>query len=174
MTVQSQLRAFAPGIVILLAVVAATQAATQSAPPANPLSAQPFEALSATRERPLFVPTRRPPAPPPVIAVQRSEIPATPPAAPNVVLLGIIDENDGEGARALVRLGAGKPLRLRVGEEVAGWRVARIEGRRLVLTLAERSAEFTLFNGAHTDRASSAAQPAPVAADRRTQSRPDR
>ena len=174
MTVQSQLRAFAPGIVMLLAVVAATQASTQSAPAANPLTAQPVEALSATRERPLFVPTRRPPAPPPVIAVQRSEVPATPPAAPNVVLLGIIDENDGESARALVRLGGGKPLRLRVGEEVAGWRVARIEGRRLVLTLAERSAEFTLFNGAHTDRASSAAQPAPVAADRRTQSRPDR
>jgi general secretion pathway protein N len=173
MTVQSKLRAFAPGIVMLLAVLAATQASTQSTPEANPLSTQPFEALSATRERPLFVPTRRPPTPPPVKAVQRSEMPPTPPAAPNIVLLGIIDENDGESARALVRLGAGKPLRLRVGEDVAGWKVARIEARRLILTLAERSAEFTLFNGAHADRASSAVHAA-VASDRRTRGRPDR
>ena len=173
MTVQSKLRAFGPGIAMLLAVLAATQASTQSTPEANPLSAQPFEALFATRERPLFVPTRRPPAPPPVKVVQRSEIPAAPPAAPNVVLLGIIDENDGERARALVRLGAGKPLRLRVGEDVSGWKVARIEARRLILTLAERSAEFTLFSGTHADRASSAAQ-ATVASDRRAQSRPDR
>jgi general secretion pathway protein N len=170
MTVKSHLRAFAPGIVMLLAVAAATRASTQSVPADNPLSAQPFDALSATRERPLFVATRRPPAPPPVKVVHRSEVPAPPPPAPNVVLLGIIDENDGESAQALVRLGAGKPLRLRVGDDVAGWKVARIEGRRLILTLAERSAEFTLFNGARPDRASSAAQAA-VVSDRRAQAR---
>ena len=170
MTVQSQRRAFAPGILTLLAVAAATQAATQPLPEANPLSAQPLAALSATRERPLFVPSRRPPAPAPVKVVHHSETPASPPAAPNVVLLGIIDENNGESAHAVVRLGAGKPLRLRIGEEVAGWKVARIAGRSLVLTLAERSAEFTLFNGARPNRASPAAQAA-VASDRRTQSR---
>jgi general secretion pathway protein N len=173
MTGQSRRRAIAPGIVMLVAVAAATQVATQPAPAVNPLSAQPFAALSATRERPLFVPTRRPPAPAPVKVVNRNEGPAPPPAAPNVVLLGIIDENDGEGAHALVRLGAGKPQCLRTGEEVAGWKVARIEGHRLILTLAERSAEFALFSGSRSNRASPTAH-AEIASDHRPQSRSGR
>jgi general secretion pathway protein N len=164
-------RVFAPGVLLLLAPGTAVWA--QSLPAANPLAAQSLEALSASRERPLFVPSRRPPAPAPVKIVRRSEAPPSPPPAPNVVLLGIISDADGEGTRAVVRLGADKPLRLRIGEEVAGWKVASIEERRLILTLAERSAEFTLFNDAHPNRAAPTAQAA-VAPDLRTQSRSGR
>src|ERR1700739_4453914 len=46
---------------------------TQSAPTGNPLWGIPLRVLTATRERPLFSPSRRPPAPPAVAA------PAPPP-----------------------------------------------------------------------------------------------
>ena len=168
-----RLRGCALGVLMLAAVGSATKAWAQSLPATNPLAVQPLEAMSASREHPLFVPSRRPPAPAPVKTAHRSEAAASPPPAPNVVLLGIIDDGDGEGTRAVVRLGADKPLRLRIGEEVGGWKVTRIEERRLVLTLAEHSAEFTLFSGAHPNRAASTANAA-VASDHHTQSRSGR
>jgi hypothetical protein len=112
---------------------------------ANPVATQPLDRLSATRERPLFSPTRRPPAPPPPPVVQRPA-PVLPPAAPSVDLFGIV--RDEEGARAVVRVGPGnKILRVRVGDDIGGWKVSQIEGRKLVLSLGERSTTFTLFSG---------------------------
>src|SRR5579862_2921660 len=63
---------------------------------ANPLWAIPLSALSATRNRPLFTPSRRPPAPivasAPVVAPVRPT-PQPPPAVPehpNLVLVGTV------------------------------------------------------------------------------------
>ena len=116
-----------------------------AAAPVSPLAAQPFDRLSATRDRPLFSPTRHPPAPPPEIAVEPAP-PPPPSPPPNIVLLAVV--MDGEEARAIVRTAPeAKILRVQIGDDIAGWKVGQIEARRLVLSLDERSATFTMFTG---------------------------
>jgi general secretion pathway protein N len=133
-------------VVALLAGAGAAAAGDESV--GNPVELQPLQALTATHERPLFSPTRRsaPKIVTPVAAVKQ-EPPPAPPPPPSLVLLGIVSEN-GE-ARAAVRAGdkrpADKVLRVRAGDDVGGWKVDRIESRRLVLTQGERSADFVLF-----------------------------
>jgi general secretion pathway protein N len=118
-----------------------------AAAPSNPVAAQSLEQLSTILDRPLFSPTRRPPAPPPAPPpiVQAAEPPAPPPPPPNLVLFGVV--MDGEGARAVVRSGADKKLvRAQIGDEIDGWKVSQIEGRKVVLSLDGRFATFTLFS----------------------------
>src|SRR5215475_6218986 len=115
----------------------------------NPVERQPLQELTATRERPLFSSTRRPP--PKVVApVARQEPPPPPPPPPSVVVLGIMSEN-GE-ARAAIRSADKRPAdkvsRVRMGDDVGGWKVERIEPRRLVLTQGDRSVDFVLFAAA--------------------------
>jgi general secretion pathway protein N len=111
----------------------------------TPLAAQPLDRLSATRERPLFSPTRRPQPPSPVVAAAPAA-PPPPAPPPNVALFGIV--MDGEEARAVVRAGpAEKIMRVGIGDDIGGWKVAQIEGRRLVLSLNGRIATFMMFAG---------------------------
>jgi hypothetical protein len=110
---------------------------------ANPLEAQPLDRLSATRERPLFSPTRRPTPPPPPPSPEAAPV-AVVPQPPNVQLFGIV--MDDEGARAIVRSGTEKVDRVQIGDNIGGWKVSQIEGRRLVLSLDGRFATFTLFS----------------------------
>jgi hypothetical protein len=121
---------------------AQTQAAsgsTTASTPASPLARLSLDRFSATRERPLFSPTRRPAPPPPPVTV----IPKQPPAPPSLTLLGVI--MDAEEARAIVQI-ANEVRRLRMGEDVGGWKVTQIESRKLVLSLdSSRSATFTMF-----------------------------
>jgi hypothetical protein len=108
----------------------------------NPLAAQSLEQLSAIVNRPLFSPNRRPPLPP--VAQTRESAPPPSPL-PDLVLSGIV--MDGESARAVVRVGAEKKsLRAQIGDDIGGWKVSQIEGRKLVLSLDGHSATFTLFN----------------------------
>jgi hypothetical protein len=69
---------------------------------------------------------------------------------------------DGEGARAVVRAGADrKLLRAQIGDDIDGWKVSQIEGRKVVLSLDGRFATFTLFSGDREKReAAGAAMPA--------------
>jgi hypothetical protein len=54
---------------------------------------------------------------------------------------------DGEGARVIVLVGPERRvLRAQIGDEIGGWAVSQIEGRKLVLSLGGRLATFTLFN----------------------------
>jgi hypothetical protein len=63
-----------------------------------------------------------------------------------VVLLGVVV--DGEDAHAVVRTGADTKIRrLRIGDEIGGWKVGQIEARKLVLLLNGRTATFTMFSG---------------------------
>jgi general secretion pathway protein N len=155
-------RAIAPLFVVLLgAALAAGAAATAeqqepAAALANPVAAQSLDQLSSTLDRPLFSPSRRPPAPPPPPVAQAPPPPAPPPPPPNLVLFGVV--MDGEGARAVVRSGADKKLlRAQIGDEIDGWKVSQIEGRKVVLSLGDRFATFMLFND---DRGKSDAAPA--------------
>ena len=116
-----------------------------AAAPANPVAAQPLDQLSTILDRPLFSPSRRPPAPPPPPVVQAPAPPAPPPPPPDLVLFGV--GMDGEGARAVVRAGADKKiLRAQIGDDIEGWKVSQIEGRKVVLSLDGRFATFTLFS----------------------------
>jgi len=132
--------------VSVFSAAARTEEQEQSAAaPANPVAAQPLDQLSTTLDRPLFSPSRRPPAPPPPPVVQASAPPAPPPPPPDLVLFGVV--MDGEGARAVVRAGADKKLvRAQIGDEIDGWKVSQIEGRKVVLSLDGRFATFKLFN----------------------------
>ena len=126
-------------------------AAIKSAPgkdaPVTPLELEPLDQLSATTNRPLFSPARRPP-PKPVVAVVSPPAPPAPPAPPpSVVLLGIVSE-DGDGRAAIRSRDKDKVTRVRIGDDVGGWKVDRIEPRRLVLTQGERSVDFSMFSTA--------------------------
>jgi general secretion pathway protein N len=108
----------------------------------NPLAAQTMERLSATVDRPLFSPSRRGQV---VAPVARSEpqTPQLPP--PSLVLSGVV--MDGQGAQVVVVVGPEKRvLRAQIGDEIDGWTVTQIEGRKVVLSLGGRFATFTLFN----------------------------
>jgi hypothetical protein len=110
----------------------------------NPLGVQSLEELNFTRDRPLFAPSRRPPPAAPPAVVRRVE-PISPPPPPSLVLFGIVA--DAEGARAIIRPSPTAPMvRVRLGEEISGWKVSKIEERQLVLTLQGRSVTFTMFN----------------------------
>ncbi len=145
---------FALCLALWLAPAAVAQAPAERAPElSNPLGGLTLQALSATRERPLFAPTRRPPAPPPpepeapppaeIVEAPPVEAPPPPPEPPAVTLFGVVAE--AEGARAIVRGPANENLRLRVGDKIGDWAVTRIEPRRLVLSLGDRSETFSLF-----------------------------
>jgi general secretion pathway protein N len=130
---------------IALTAAPADPSGAPSAALANPLASLPLESLSATRDRPLFSPSRRPPPPPPPPAapVVRA-VEATPVPPPSVVLLGIVTE--ANEARAMVRSDpSGKVVPARLGDEIGGWKVTQIEPRRLVLSIDDRSVSFSLF-----------------------------
>jgi hypothetical protein len=127
----------------------------------SPLAAQPLDRLTATRERPLFSPTRRPPVPPAPV-VSAPEAPPPPPPPPDVALFGIV--MDGDEARAVVRTGpAEKIMRVRIGDDIGGWKVSQIEGRRLVLSRDDRIATFMMFTGNGTAGAPTTSPQAPSA-----------
>jgi general secretion pathway protein N len=106
----------------------------------SPLAEYALDRLSATRERPLFSPNRRPPPPPAVIVATRP--PPAPP--PNVTVLGIV--MDAEDACAIIQTGGSSEVRrVRIGDDIGGWKVVQIEQRLLVLSLDNRSVRFTMF-----------------------------
>src|SRR5262245_25079648 len=132
--------------------------ATPTAGLASPLAVHSLDRLSATRERPLFSPSRRAPAPPPPIV----RPPPPPPEPPNVTLVGIV--MDADEARAIVQSGPTNEVRrVRIGDEIGGWKVAQIESRRLVLKLDSRLATFSMFSGHRNPAPRAAARPAPRA-----------
>lgn len=98
----------------------------------NPLWTIQFKKLVATRERPLFSPTRRPPKPPAV------RLPASPPAVPvepdrpPLVLIGtVVGENEAIGV--FRDQSTKRTIRLRRGEHQYGWVLGRLNKRDAVL-----------------------------------------
>jgi hypothetical protein len=107
----------------------------------NPLAAHLLDEFAETRDRPLFSPTREPPAPK-LASVPQVAPPPPPAPPPSLVLLGVV--SDGNGPHAMVR-GGDKTIRAHLGEEIEGWKVTQIESRRLVLSHDDRSVSFALF-----------------------------
>jgi len=131
---------------------------------ANPLAARALDGLTATRERPLFSPSRRLPPPPPapmLASVQSIEVKPIDP--PSIVLLGIVTE--GGQARAVLRTqSSNKVVRARLGDEVGSWTVTQIEPRRLTLSHDDRAVSYALFSGSPAKNAAGRPSPATPAA----------
>jgi hypothetical protein len=113
----------------------------------NPIAVLSLDRLSATRDRPLFSATRRPPSALISRLAASDPVPLVLPVSPpTLVLVGVVTEANGGFALVRTPNQAGTH-RIRVGDQIDGWRVAQIAPRRLFLARQDRSAAFTLFQG---------------------------
>jgi hypothetical protein len=101
----------------------------------NPLWAIPLSSLNFTRERPVFLPSRRAPAavvvaaPPPP-----APTPPPPPAEPERPRLALVGAVVGDVAIAIfVDEGTRTIVRLRTGEDHSGWVLRSVKGREATL-----------------------------------------
>ena len=112
---------------------------------ANPLWAMPLSQFNVTRERPIFSPSRRPPAPvvAPTVAPTRVAVPKPKePERPQLTLVGTI-AGDDEGFGIFLDQTNKAVIRLKVGETIQGWKLRSVQGRettmekdQLLVTLA--------------------------------------
>lgn len=113
---------------------------TDRAVSGNPLWGISIETLHATRERPLFSPSRRPPAPAaisaPVAPVKVAAPP--PPSGPTFNLLGIVEGN-GEGYAVFINTATHDIVRLKTGEGEDGWVLRSVSGREAVIEKNDRT-----------------------------------
>lgn len=112
------------------------RAPTASADPerGNPLWAVPIESLSATRDRPLFTPSRRPPDQPVALAPPP---PSAPPAAaaaprPQLALMGTVVSTAGS-IGIFTDQASGQIVRLKVGDAHGGWTLRSVGPRDVVM-----------------------------------------
>jgi general secretion pathway protein N len=97
---------------------------------ANPLWAMPLKQFTVTRERPIFLPSRRPPAPPAsTVTVAKVVVPKPKePEQPPLSLVGTIAGDDDKFG-IFVDQSNKAVLRLRVGEDFQGWKLQSVQGR---------------------------------------------
>jgi hypothetical protein len=126
----------------------------------NPLSRIPLSSLSATRERPLFSASRRPPAPAPPAAIAKSSPPAEP-ERPPLTLQGTAIGKPRDIALVLDEATKGS-VRLHVGEAAEGWRLRSVDRRTVTFEKDSRTVVISLpppgeapasATGVATDRA---------------------
>jgi general secretion pathway protein N len=107
-----------------------------SEPAGNPLWSVPLSTLTATRERPLFSPARRAPAPAVAGQVAVAPPPPPPPSAeperPQLVLVGAI-ASDTEGFAVFLDQATNSVVRLKVGQDHGGWVLRSVKGREATL-----------------------------------------
>jgi hypothetical protein len=126
---------------------AAVPTAREAAPTGNPLWGIPLRVLTATRERPLFSPSRRPPAPPAVAAPQ---LPPHPVAAtkpePDHPLLTVVGTIVGEteGIGVFIDDATKDVIRLHTGQDHDGWVLRSVQGRETVFERKDRTAKLAL------------------------------
>ncbi len=119
----------------------------ERAPTGNPLWAIPLRQLSATRDRPLFSPSRRPPPAAvvnaPIVAPVRAAPKSAEPERPQLALVGtVIGEKDGLGV--FVDQATKLAVRLRVGESHQGWTLRSVQPREAILEKERLSAVIAL------------------------------
>jgi general secretion pathway protein N len=115
-------------------------------PSGNPLWAIPLSALTATRERPLFLPSRRAPAP--AVAGTPVVVAPPPPASaepeqPPLTLIGAV-AGDNEGFAVFLDQATGSVIRLKTGQDHSGWVLSSVKGREATLEKNRRSATLSL------------------------------
>jgi general secretion pathway protein N len=121
--------------------------APQALSSGNPLWTIPLSQLAATRDRPIFSPSRRPP--PPVAAAPIYVPPTAPrvakaePERPPLILVGTIaGENDA--IAVFVLQGTGTTVRLHTNDSHEGWVLRSVQGREATLQKGGASAVMAL------------------------------
>jgi general secretion pathway protein N len=107
-------------------------ASVEQRPRGNPLWGIPLSVLSATRERPLFLPARRPVAP--VLAAPQAAPPsvavAAEPEQPRLALVGaIVRDGEQEAIAIFVDQASNSVVRLRIGQKHGEWMLNSVKGR---------------------------------------------
>jgi general secretion pathway protein N len=120
--------------------------ARQPPPRGNPLWGIPISALDATRERPIFSASRRPPMPP-IVAERVAAAPPPPkppePEQPHLTLVGTVIGKPINLAVVLDR--ATKTLvRIHVGEAVSGWILRSVDSRTMTVEKNSQTATLAL------------------------------
>jgi general secretion pathway protein N len=119
--------------------------ATKTQPRGNPLWAIPLSTLTATRERPIFLPTRRPPAP--VIANVPVEAPkpvaAPPEQPPRLALVGAVS-GENESIAVILDQATNGVFRLRTGQNHDGWVLNSVRGREATLQKDQKTIVLNL------------------------------
>jgi general secretion pathway protein N len=114
-------------------------AAAERALSANPLWAMPLKQFSATRERPIFLPSRRPPAPREVaVAVPKIVALSKEPERLQLLLVGTI-AGDEDKFGIFVDQTTKAVIRLRVGEDFQGWKLQSVQGREVAFEKNQQS-----------------------------------
>lgn len=112
----------------------------------NPLWAIPLKELAATRERPIFSPSRRAPAPAaataPYVPSPQPVKPAEP-ERPQLSLVGTI-AGDKEGFGIFLDRSASTVFRLKTGEQYKGWFLREVRSRETVLEKGDKTATLAL------------------------------
>ena len=118
-----------------------------SARPANPLWRIPLASLTATRDRPIFSPSRRPP-----VVVQAAPVksepppPPPPPGAPSrplLTLLGAI-ASDADSIAIFMDDTTKAIIRMKIGESHAGWMLRSVAKRQVTLEMARQVAVLVI------------------------------
>jgi general secretion pathway protein N len=135
---------YLPSSAVLAQPAAQAQAQIVTAPPsrtperalsANPLWGIPLTTLSGTRDRPIFSPSRRPPAPA-VAPAATSKVAVAPKPRerdrPQLNLVGTIVSGD-EAFGIFLDQSTKAGLRLKVGEDFQGWKLRSVQGREAIL-----------------------------------------
>jgi general secretion pathway protein N len=132
-----------------------------AAPAGNPLWAVPLSRLSATRDRPLFSTSRRPPPQAVVGPVLEAAKPAAQAAAPeplNLTLVGAVVGESDAIAVFIDRANHGT-IRMRAGDSRDGWQLSSIVGREATLRNGDRTEVLVMLKPGAIAEAASAAVP---------------
>jgi hypothetical protein len=135
-----------PPVTTVRVVAPPTGPAPERVQSPNPLWAIPLAQLSATRERPIFSPSRRPP--PSAVAAEPAIVKAPvarkkEPEAPQLVLVGTI-ASDEEGFGIFLDQSTKGALRLKIGEDYQGWKLQAIRGREVTMEKDQQAAVLAL------------------------------
>jgi general secretion pathway protein N len=116
-------------------------------PTGNPLWGIPLSTLNATRDRPLFTPSRRAPAPAIAGPVAAPSAPPPPPPAepetPQLVLVGAI-ASETEGIAVFLDRNTNNIIRLRTGQDHSGWVLRSVKGREATLQKDQQTMTLAL------------------------------
>jgi len=111
----------------------------------NPLWAIPLMSFNVTRERPIFLPSRRAPAPAVAAAPPPPAPLPPPPAEPERPRLALVGAVVGDVAIAVFVDQATRGIvRLRTGEDYSGWILRSVKGREATLEKGRNSVLLTL------------------------------
>lgn len=136
-----------PGVPAQPAAPADAPAARPADPSGNPLWAIPLSSLNATRDRPLFTPSRRAPAPAVAGPVAAAPPPPPPPPSepdrPQLQLVGAIIGGN-EGIAVFLDQTTNNVIRLRTGQDHLGWVLRSVKGREATLEKNQQSTTLEL------------------------------